>query len=110
MAAFTAASAGGDVAGLLRALDPNVVLTSDGGGRVNAARRPVIGADRVARCILGIAGNVREGQRLEPVSVNGSTGLALYDGDRIAIVISFTVQQAKITRLDFVLAPDKLPR
>ena len=47
---------------------------------VNAARRPVIGADRVARFILGIAGNVREGQRLEPVSVNGSMGLALYDG------------------------------
>jgi RNA polymerase sigma-70 factor (ECF subfamily) len=107
--AFTAAGDRGDIAGLLRVLDPNVVLTSDGGGRVNAARRPVTGADRVARFILGIAGNVREGQRLEPVSVNGSTGLALYDGDRITIVVSFTVQEAKITRVDFVLAPDKLP-
>ena len=109
VAAFTAAGAGRDLAGLLRVLDPDVVLTSDGGGRVNAARRPVSGADRVARFILGIAGNVREGQRLEPVSVNGLTGLALYDGDRIAIVVSVTVQQAKITRVDFVLAPDKLP-
>ena len=109
VAAFTAASAGGDLEGLLRVLDPDVVLTSDGGGRVTAARRPVTGAGRVARFILGIAGNVREGQRLEPVSVNGSTGLALYDGDRIAIVVSFTVQQAKITRVDFVLAPDRLP-
>ena len=110
VAAFTAASAGGDVAGLLRVLDPNVVLTSDGGALVNAARRPVIGAERVSRFILGIVDNVQDGQHLAPVSVNGSTGLALYDGDRIAIVVSFTVRDAKITRLDFILAPDKLPR
>jgi RNA polymerase sigma-70 factor, ECF subfamily len=110
VAAFLAASAGGDLAGLLQVLDPDVVLTSDGGALVNAARRPVVGADRVSRFILGIADNVREGQHLEPISVNGSTGLALYDGDRIAIVVSFTVLDAKITRLDFILAPDKLPR
>jgi RNA polymerase sigma-70 factor (ECF subfamily) len=86
------------------------VLTADGGGRVNAARRPVVGADRVSRFILGISANVREGQHLETVPVNGSTGLALYDGDRITIVVSFTVVDAKISRLDFILAPDKLPR
>lgn len=108
--AFLAASAGGDLAGLLHVLDPEVVLTSDGGGVVNAARHPVYGADRVSRFILGIAENVQAGQHLETVPVNGSTGLALYDGDHIAIVISFTVQDAKITRLDFVLAPNKLPR
>jgi RNA polymerase sigma-70 factor (ECF subfamily) len=107
--AFLAASAGGDLAGLLQVLDPEVVLTSDGGGVVNAARRPVLGAERVSRFILGIADNVQEGQHLETVPVNGSTGLALYDGDHIAIVISFTVQDAKITRLDFILAPSKLP-
>ncbi|MCW2523127.1 MAG: polymerase sigma factor SigJ [Frankiales bacterium] len=109
VAAFLSASAGGDLAGLLRVLDPEVLLTSDGGGQVHAARRPVLGADRVGRFILGIAGNVREGQRLEPVSVNGATGLALYDGDELSIVVSFTVRNARIVRLDFVLAPDKLP-
>jgi RNA polymerase sigma-70 factor, ECF subfamily len=109
VAAFLAASAGGDLAGLLHVLDPEVVLTSDGGGVVSAARHPVLGADRVSRFILGIADNVQEGQHLETVPVNGSTGLALYDGDHIAIVISFTVQEAKITRLDFILAPNKLP-
>ncbi|MGX7678562.1 RNA polymerase sigma factor SigJ [Jatrophihabitans sp. DSM 45814] len=109
VAAFISASAGGDLAGLLRVLDPEVVLTSDSGGQVNAARRPVFGADRVGRFILGIADNVAEGQHLEPVSVNGATGLALYDGDEISIVVSFTVRDARIVRVDFVLAPDKLP-
>jgi RNA polymerase sigma-70 factor, ECF subfamily len=107
--AFMTASTGGDLAGLLRVLDPDVVLTADGGGVVTAARRPVLGADRVSRFILGIAEKVRDGQHLETVPVNGSTGLALYDGDQIAIVVSFTVRAAKIARLDFILAPDKLP-
>jgi RNA polymerase sigma-70 factor, ECF subfamily len=110
VAAFLTASAGGDMAGLLQVLDPEVVLTADGGGVVTAARRPVLGADRVSRFVLGIADNVREGQHVEPVPVNGSTGLALYDGDRIAIVVAFTVRNSKIIRLDLVLAPDKLPR
>jgi RNA polymerase sigma-70 factor (ECF subfamily) len=107
--AFVAASAGGDLAGLLEVLDPEVVLTSDGGGRVSAARRPVVGAERVGRFVLGITDNVRPDERVAPVTVNGVTGLALYDGDRISLVVSFTVRDAKITRLDFVLAPDKLP-
>jgi RNA polymerase sigma-70 factor (ECF subfamily) len=110
VAAFLAASAGGDLAGLLRVLDPDVVLTADGGGLVNAARRPVRGADRVSRFILGIAGNIGDEQHLETVLVNASTGLALYDGDQITIVVSLTVRDAKVTRLDFILAPDKLPR
>ena len=45
--AFLAATEGGDLAGLLAVLDPDVVLTSDGGGIATAARRPVLGADRV---------------------------------------------------------------
>ena len=110
VAAFMAASAGGDLNGLLGVLDPDVVLTSDGGGQVNAARRPVVGADPVSRFVLGITGKVRPGQRVEQVTVNGATGLAVYDGDRISLVVSFTVRAAKITRLDFVLAPEKLPR
>jgi len=110
VSAFLSASAGGDLAALLGVLDPDVVLTSDGGGQVNAARRPVVGADRVSRFVLGITGNIRPGQRVEPVTVNGATGLALLEGDRIAMVVSLTVRAGRITRLDFVLAPEKLPR
>jgi RNA polymerase sigma-70 factor (ECF subfamily) len=109
VAAFTSASAGGDLAALLEVLDPDVVLTSDGGPQVNAARRPVVGAERVSRFVLGITQNIRAGQRVEPVTVNGSTGLALYEGDHLSLVVSITVIAARITRLDLVLAPEKLP-
>ena len=75
---------------------------------MNAAGRPV-GAERVSRFVLGVTQSIRPGQRVEPVSVNGATGLALYEGNRISLVASITVRAFKITRLDLVLAPKKLP-
>ncbi len=44
--AFASAATSGDLAALIRVLDPDVVLVSDGGGLVTSARRPVLGADR----------------------------------------------------------------
>src|SRR5450755_2409582 len=47
VARFVAAVRGGDLQGLLDLLAPDVVLVSDGGGVVAAARRPIKGAARV---------------------------------------------------------------
>jgi RNA polymerase sigma-70 factor (ECF subfamily) len=103
--AFLGAAAGGDLAGLVRLLDPSVVLTSDGGGVVNAARRPVLGPDRVARFFAGLAR--KEGQ-VELVEINGRTGLTFSVDHRLHSVVSFTVDGEQISRIDIVLAPDKL--
>ena len=108
--AFLRAASTGDIGSLVEILDPNVMLTSDGGGMVSAARRPVFGPDRVSRFVLGVAGKMRSGQRLETVTVNGRTGLALFDEDRIVNVVALTVLGNLITRIDLVVAPDKLPR
>ena len=80
--AFTRATNTGDLAGLLAILDPQVFLTSDGGGHVTAARRPIHGAERVARFLLGIASKAPKDQRLLPVTVNGDLGLALLDAEQ----------------------------
>lgn len=106
--AFAAAAAGGDLAGLLRILDPEVVLTSDGGGQVSAARRPVHGAERVARFLLGVMTRITPGQRLVPVTVNGTPGFAVSEGGRTVNVCALTVQDGLIRRVDFILAPGKL--
>ena len=106
--AFVVAAAGGDLAMLIGTLDTDVVLTSDGGGVVSAARRPVSGSDRVARFILGIAAK-HEGSIL-PVKVNGATGLAVMNGEAVHSVVSLTVRGDRISRIDMVLAPDKLRR
>lgn len=58
VAAFTRAATQGDIAALVQVLDPAVVLTSDGGGKVSAARKPVHGQDRVARFLVGVGHQV----------------------------------------------------
>lgn len=107
--AFLRAAPGGDLAGLLAVLDPQVTATTDGGGQVSAARRPVRGSDRVARFLLGLASKLRPGQHVQLITVNGATGFALLDGTQPLIVGSLHVQHGRIRRVDLVLAPNKLP-
>jgi len=97
----------GELSALIAVLDPNVVLRSDGGGKVSAAIRPVIGADRVARFLLGLP-------RLKPTAITEPTltpeGLAFLvtiDG-RADSVISVDVTGDRITDVYIVRNPDKL--
>jgi RNA polymerase sigma-70 factor, ECF subfamily len=106
--AFLEAAAGGDLAALLAVLDPDVVCTSDGGGQVSAARRPVLGADRVARFVLGIGAKVWPDETIEIITVNGATGIGVRRGDALTTVVSLTVTAGLITRVDVIRAPDKL--
>jgi RNA polymerase sigma-70 factor, ECF subfamily len=107
--AFAQAVGDGDLDGLMAVLDPDVVWTSDGGGRAIASRKPVHGADRVARGWVAL----RRKPVIEPatpIELNGRLGLltAGADGDRSAI--SFLVEDGRITRIDVVRNPDKLRR
>jgi RNA polymerase sigma-70 factor (ECF subfamily) len=108
--AFLEAAAGGDLHALLAVLDPDVVCTSDGGGQVSAARRPVLGADRVARFVLGIGAKVLPDETIDIITVNGASGLGLRRGDELTGVVSLTVAAGLITRVDVIRAPDKLPQ
>ena len=107
--AFLAATAGGDLAGLLAVLDPDVVLTSDGGGIALAARRPVLGADRVARLLLGAAH--RQPVVHRAVTINGQAGYATTDpAGRLLAVCALTVRDGRVVRVDLVMSPAKLPQ
>jgi len=108
VAAFRRATIDGDLPGLMSMLDPDVTLTSDGGGQVRAARRPVHGADRVARLLVGLASQLGTDHLPISVMVNGAPGLAILKGGAYDFVISLTVEDARITRVDMVRAPDKL--
>ncbi len=110
VSAFSCAVTTGDLSALIAVLDPDVVLVSDGGGVVSAARRPVRGADRVARFLLGVMAKVGADARTARVTVNGALGFALYEGGDLVTVASVTVARDRVTRLDLVRAPAKLPR
>lgn len=109
VAAFTRAAVEGDIHALLKILDPSVVLTSDGGGKVTAARRPIHGADRVARFLVGVVNRIKPGERLVPVTVNNGPGLALVNDERTILICSVTFRDGLFARFDFVLVPEKLP-
>jgi RNA polymerase sigma-70 factor (ECF subfamily) len=109
VAAFLKACTTGTVDDLVRVLDPEVVLRSDGGGRVSGvARRPVTGADNVARLLLGVA--ARHAATPYPRVVNGAPGLVFAEGGEVVGVMGFTVAGRRITEIDLVVNPDKLRR
>ena len=81
LGAFVAAAQGGDLAALEAVLVPDAVAISDGGGLASAARRPVHGAEQVARFVLGVLAKFGQGVRSIPVEANGQTAfLAVADG------------------------------
>src|SRR5688500_5354563 len=69
---FLAAIRSGDLHGLLDVLAPDVVVVADGGGLAPAARRPIQGADRVARLLIGGLGAADV--QVKPIWLNGSPG------------------------------------
>lgn len=105
--AFAAATATGDLAALVAVLDPDVVLRADGGGHVSAARRPVIGADRVARFLLGLPHLLPEAQVEPTVTADGMAFLVTVDG-RADAVLSLAVAGDRVTDVYIVRNPDKL--
>ena len=110
VAEFGAATASGDLGRLAALLDPSVVLTSDGGGEVSAARRPVAGPDPVARFLLGLARKHEGSAAVEPVLVNGAVGFAVREAGRVTLVVALAVSGGRVVRVDLVRAPSKLSR
>ncbi|HEX4902195.1 MAG TPA: RNA polymerase sigma factor SigJ [Acidimicrobiales bacterium] len=108
--AFFGAVVVGDLDALTAMLTDDVVHLSDGGPTRRAARRPVVGADRVARLFLNLAARTRPGTRFDPVVVNGQPGLyATVDGEpEVLFVPSFRGEQ--VSSILAVLNPDKLAR
>lgn len=106
---FIAAAAGGDLSALIEALDPDVLLTSDGGGEVSAALRPVLGADKVGRLLAGLLNQLPPCAVIEPVVLNGELGIGVVDDTGLSSVVAFTFDGGRITRLDMIRSPRKLP-
>jgi RNA polymerase sigma-70 factor (ECF subfamily) len=104
--AFLAAARDGDLDGLMRVLDPDIVWRSDAGGASPAPRRPIRGADRVARMVRRQAPTYATHARL--VKVNGAWGVVVTDKQQLLAVIGFSVADARVTEVDAVYNPAKL--
>jgi RNA polymerase sigma-70 factor (TIGR02957 family) len=100
----------GDPQVLLDVLAPDVVLVSDGGGVKQAALRPIRGADKVTRFIIGGTGKAEAALTLDLVTVNGSPALVMRLDGELDGVMAVRVEAARITGLYYVRNPQKLTR
>ncbi|BBY19772.1 RNA polymerase sigma-70 factor [Mycolicibacterium litorale] len=105
---FFAAASTGDVDGLMELLAPDVVWTADSAGKRSAARRPVTGAERVSKLILGLLRVAGEEGRLEPAVYNNAPALKLYLGDSFEGIVTVEVADGKISHFYAMRNPDKL--
>jgi RNA polymerase sigma-70 factor (ECF subfamily) len=110
VAAFAVAWQEGDHEALLGLLDPDAVMRSDGGGKVPAAGKPLVGGERIVRALMGF-GRAAARHGIEPegrfARVNGSAGLVIRERGATN-VYSLTIDAGRIVSIDVVRNPDKL--
>ena len=107
---FMAATSLGDLRSLVSVLSDEVVLYADGGGKANAARRPVHGTLNVARFVLGaIAKSVPKDVSVDIEIVNGQPSVVyrLPQGPA-GCVLSVVANGEQIWEILVVTNPDKL--
>lgn len=110
VAAFRAALEAGSLEGLRALLSEGVVAYNDGGGRVRAARKPVRGAERVARFFVGFSRKYPAAfTAARAVEINGRLGLVVNVGGDTH-VLNFEFDGGRLRNVYDVANPDKLAR
>ncbi len=108
LSAFGEAVASGDVSRLAGLLRADAIAVTDGGGRKTAALNPIIGADKIARFFIALAGkNIGRDIRIEPAMINGTMGALLYMDGEIDHTISMAIDGDRIAAIYIVRNPDK---
>jgi RNA polymerase sigma-70 factor, ECF subfamily len=98
-----------DEQALLTLFAPDATWTADGGGKVGAAPLPIVGADRIARLVIGLREKFWAPNRtVEVATVNGETGLCIRDGNRLVATMSIATDGERIVAVYAVVNPEKL--
>jgi RNA polymerase sigma-70 factor, ECF subfamily len=99
----------GDADRVVALLARDVVLVSDGGPDVHAARRPVVGQDRVGRLLVNLTRKTTElGVTYERRTVNGQAGAVALWGRTTLAVVAAAVDGARVSEIHVVINPGKL--
>lgn len=105
---FFAAVHDGDVAALAQVLADDATLVSDGGGRIAAARRAIVGAEQVARFLAGLGTKFAGRFTTTPERLNHADALVVRVDGEIDQVVWLGVAEGRIARLYLVRNPNKL--
>lgn len=108
--AFFAASRSGDHAGLQALLAEDAVFHSDGGGKVRAALRPILGRDKVVRLLCGLAR--KAAHAAPPVlwrgTLDGLPAFVTLEAGGLLQTTSLAIEDGRIAHIYVVRNPDKL--
>jgi RNA polymerase sigma-70 factor, ECF subfamily len=102
--AFLSAARDGDFQALVEVLHPDVVFRVDIGPR--GRRRPVVGAQRVAKTVLARGSSFAPHAR--PAIVNGNGGAIVMPRGKPVAVVGFTVEGGRIVEIDIIANAAKL--
>jgi RNA polymerase sigma-70 factor (TIGR02957 family) len=97
-----------DVPGLTALLSDDAVLVSDGGGVVSSARRPVVGADRIARFLVGIGSRIQPDAAIGVEEVNGQPAFVVRVEAAATYVLALEVSGEQVRSVSIVSNPAKL--
>ncbi len=105
---FLVACATGDLTGLLAMLSDDVVVWTDGGGKVRAALRPVVGPHRSSRFLVNVA---KKGQGVPEATVlNGQPATVFVDEGVVVAALVLDIMEGAIVGVRVISNPDKLER
>ncbi|MEA2574965.1 MAG: hypothetical protein QOH93_2263 [Chloroflexia bacterium] len=104
VAAFLAASRGGDFDALVSLLDPDVVLRADSAAVATGASKQVHGAVAVAGTFSGRA------RTAQLALVNGVVGAVWSQGGQPRVVFRFAISNGKIVEIELAADPEFLGR
>ncbi|GAA4259270.1 RNA polymerase sigma-70 factor [Dactylosporangium darangshiense] len=108
LATFLEAARSGDLHALERLFAADVASVSDGNGARRIARKPVVGADRVARYIAAFGSWFWEGMEATFTSTNGRTSAILRRGDELVGVVTVSASDEGIEHILWMMNPDKI--
>jgi RNA polymerase sigma-70 factor (TIGR02957 family) len=120
-ACFLKATSTGDLEALMEVLSPGVELVADGGGKALAPRRPVVGAEKVARFLVAIVDEEQTARFLRSVGsesseevrvhvapVNGEPGVVITAGGEPISALVLEVSGGAVQTIQLVANPEKL--
>jgi RNA polymerase sigma-70 factor, ECF subfamily len=107
---FLAAWEEGDTEGLIEVLAPDATVYGNGGGKAPAAPVPLVGAERVAKALIGWGRQARRhGLTYRPALVNGDPGIVFYDPEgRAHWVGALEIAEGVVVAVRSIVNPDKL--
>ncbi|WP_407940860.1 RNA polymerase sigma-70 factor [Nonomuraea antri] len=105
---FMEAAERGDLESLTELFHEDVVAWNDGGGRVRAALRPILGRRKVLAFFSGVVARY-ETHEVRLIEVNGHPALLARLGENSQL-ITFAVKDGRISHLYGLANPDKLAR